>query len=81
MKVKDVLKYLVNESLITITSIIDADHPFTGFAYDLPEDYMDLEVHSFRANVNKYKWSNKEHRYKRLSIDNVTAELEIFVYD
>ena len=81
MRVRDVLKYLVNESLITITSIIDADHPFTGLTYDLPEEYMNLEVHSFRTNVNKYKWSNKENRYERLSIDDVTAELEIFVYD
>lgn len=81
MKVKDVLKYLVNESLITITSVIYNDHPFSGYSYDLPEEYMNLEVHSFRTNVNRYKWSNKEHRYKRLSIDNVTSELEIFVYN
>lgn len=80
MKVKDILKYLANENLILITSFTDSDHPFEGLATELPEEYKDLEVHSFRTNVNRYEWSNKEHRYKRLSVDNVTSELEIFVY-
>ena len=81
MKVKDILKYLVNENLILLTSFTDFDHPFDGLATELPEKYKDLEVHSFRTNVNRYRWSNKEHRYNMLSVNDVTSELEIFVYD
>lgn len=81
MKVKDILKYLANENLILITSFTDSVHLFEGLATKLPEEYKNLEVHSFRTNVNRYEWNEKEHRYKRLSVDNVTSELEIFVYD
>ena len=52
-----------------------------GVYSKLPEEYKDLEVHSFRTNVNRFKWNKKEHRYNMLSINDVTSELEIFVYD
>lgn len=81
MKVKDILKYLADGNLILITSFTDSDHLFEGLATELPEGYKDLEVHSFRTNVNKFKWDKKEHRYNMLSVNEVTSELEIFVYD